>query len=165
MQVLKFGGTSVANATAIKKTKAIVEQKAGAENLVVVVSAFSGVTDGLLQCGQWALENNPEYTSLLEALTNQHVEAVKELLPVTAQSSVLSWVVHQFHEVEDICSGIKLLNEFSDRTRDRLVSYGELISSKIISAFFSSEGLTNEWLDAQKMIVTDSRHTKANVNF
>ncbi|HYO22475.1 MAG TPA: bifunctional aspartate kinase/homoserine dehydrogenase I, partial [Flavisolibacter sp.] len=134
MQVLKFGGTSVANATNIKKVKAIVAQKNGSENLFVVVSAFSGVTDKLLQCGQLAVENNPDYKALTEQLTQQHVEAVKDLLPVTAQSSILSWVVQQFHEVEDLCSGIKLLNELSDRTRDRLVSYGELISSKIISA-------------------------------
>jgi len=165
MQVLKFGGTSVANAVNIKKVKAIVEQKKGDGDLVIVVSAFSGVTDGLLQCGQSALDGNPEYASLIENLTNQHVNTVKELVPVTAQSSVLSWVVQQFHEVEDICSGIKLLSEFSDRTRDRLVSYGELVSSKIISAYLASEGLDNDWLDARKVIVTDNHHTKATVDF
>ncbi len=164
MQVLKFGGTSVANAANIKKVAAIVAKKSG-ENIAVVVSAFSGVTDNLLQCGGLALDNNSEHTSLIESLTNQHVEAVKELLPVTAQSSILSWVVQQFHEVEDVCTGIKMLNELSDRTRDRLVSYGELLSSKIIAAFFSSTGLETEWADARKLIVTDSHHTKAAVNF
>ena len=165
MQVLKFGGTSVANAQAIKNVAAIVKQKQGDETLVVVVSAFSGVTDGLLQCGQWALDNNPEYTALIEGLTGQHVEAVKELLPVTAQSSILSWVLQQFHEVEDVCSGVKLLNELSDHTRDRLVSYGEAVSSKIIAAYFAAEGLNNEWIDSRKLIVTDSHYTKAAVNF
>lgn len=165
MQVLKFGGTSVANAAAIRAVKAIVEQKAADENIVVVVSAFSGVTDRLLQCGQWAVDATNDYRSLLETVTQQHVEAVKELLPVTEQSSILSWVVQQFHDAEDICNGVGLLNELSDRTRDRLVSYGELVSSKIIAAYFGSQALDNEWVDARKLIVTDGRFTKAAVNF
>jgi aspartokinase/homoserine dehydrogenase 1 len=165
MQVLKFGGTSVANAANIKKVKAIVAEKANDENVFVVVSAFSGVTDKLLHCGQSALENNADYKTSIEQLTQQHVEAIKELLPVTEQSSLLSWAVQQFHEIEDLCSGIRLLNELSDRTRDRLVSYGELISSKIISAYFNCNNLENEWIDARKCIVTDSHFTKASVNF
>ena len=135
MQVLKFGGSSVANATNIKKVKAVVEKKADGRQLVVVVSAFSGVTDKLIHCGLLAMENSIDYKSLITELTQQHVEAVKELLPITTQSSILSWVVQQFHEVEDLCNGIKLLNELSDRTRDRLVSYGELVSSRIIATY------------------------------
>lgn len=155
----------MANAGNIKKVAAIVAQKGSDEAIVVVVSAFSGVTDKLLQCGQLALNNNADYASLIESLTQQHIEAVKELLPLTAQSPVLSWVVQQFHEVEDLCSGVKLLNELSDRTKDRLAGYGESVSSKIISAYLASEGLHNEWLDARELIVTDNRHTKATVNF
>ncbi|RYF86142.1 MAG: aspartate kinase, partial [Chitinophagaceae bacterium] len=165
MQVLKFGGTSVANAENIKKVRQIVSQKVSSDSIFVVVSAFSGVTDKLLQCGQSALDGNSGYKRQVEQLSQQHIDAVKELLPVTEQSSLLSWVMQQFHEVEDLCSGIQLLNEFSDRTRDRLVSYGELVSSKIISAYFQTNGLSNQWLDSRKYIVTDSRFTKASVNF
>jgi len=165
MQVLKFGGTSVANAVNIKKVAAIVAAKQDDKHLFVVVSAFSGVTDKLLQCGQWALENNPDFETAVETLTQQHVQAVKELLPFDSQSSLLSWVVQQFHEVEDLCNGIRLLNELSDRSRDRLVSYGELVSSRIIAAYFESEGMVNEWIDARKAIITDSHHTKAAVDF
>jgi bifunctional aspartokinase / homoserine dehydrogenase 1 len=165
MQVLKFGGTSVANAANIKRVKNIVADKNADNHLFVVVSAFSGVTDKLLQCGQLAYENDADYKRLVEQLSHQHLEAVKALLPVTSQSSILSWVMQQFHEVEDLCSGIQLLNEFSDRTRDRLVSYGELVSSRIISAYFNAEGLANEWTDSRKHLVTDSHFTKASVNF
>src|SRR5689334_573205 len=164
MQVLKFGGTSVANAANIQQVKQIVEQKVNGENLVVVVSALSGVTDKLLHCGQLA-HNNDEYQTTIEELKQQHLDVVKNLLPFTAQSSTLSWVVQQFHEIEDICHGVRLLSEFSDKTRDRLVSYGEMISSKIISAYFNSDGLENEWIDSRKLIVTDSNHTKATVDF
>ena len=165
MQVLKFGGTSVANASNIRQVKQIVNKKDSTEQMAVVVSAFSGVTDKLLQCGNRALENDSEYNAAIEQLIQQHIEVVKELLPITEQSSILSWVVQQFHEVEDLCNGVNLLSELSDRTRDKLVSYGELISSKIISVYFNSEGLENCWIDARKCIVTDSNFTRATVNF
>jgi bifunctional aspartokinase / homoserine dehydrogenase 1 len=165
MQVLKFGGTSVANAENIKKVKAIVAQKLPVEKLLVVVSAFSGVTDKLLACGQQAVEKNAGFRSTIEELSQQHLQVVKELLPFTVQSSSLSWVVQQFHEIEDLCNGILLLNEFSERTKDRLVSYGELISSKIIAAFFNADDFEAEWLDARKLIKTDSHFTRATVDF
>ncbi|RYZ29380.1 MAG: aspartate kinase, partial [Chitinophagaceae bacterium] len=165
MQVLKFGGTSVANAENIKKVKQIVADKQSVDKLIVVVSAFSGVTDHLLQCGQQAVDKNDNYKTAVEQLTQQHLQAVKELLPFTAQSGLLSWVVQQFHEIEDLCNGIRLLNELSDRTKDRLVSYGELISSKIIAAYFNSEGIETDWMDARQFIRTDSYYTKATVDF
>ena len=126
----------MANAENIKKVKQIVAQKQPGDKLAVVVSALSGVTDKLLQCGQQALEKNVDYKTTIEHLTKLHLDTIKELLPFTAQSSILSWVVQQFHEIEDLCNGIRLLGELSDRTKDRLVGYGELISSKIIAAFF-----------------------------
>src|SRR5688572_20138744 len=118
MQVLKFGGTSVANAENIKKVKAIIEEKNGGDNLVIVVSALSGVTDNLLYCGQLAVNNDPGFQTLIEELKQQHVKVVRDLLPFSTQSSTLSWVVQQFHEMEDICNGVRLLNEFSDKTKD-----------------------------------------------
>ena len=71
--------------------------------------------------------------------------------------------MQQFNEVEDICNGIFLLNDFTDRTKDRILSYGELISSQILSAYLSSEGLQNKWVDTRKLIKTDSQFTKATV--
>jgi aspartokinase/homoserine dehydrogenase 1 len=165
MQVLKFGGTSVANAENIKKTGSIVAQKSGRAKLVVVVSAFGGVTDQLLHCGTLAAEGNAEYKMLLQQISQQHLDTVKALLPLNNQSAILSFVVQQFNEIEDICNGIVLLHEFSDRTRDRLLSYGELISSQVIAAFLTSAGLNNCWTDARKWIVTDSHFTRAQVQF
>src|SRR3954454_12038900 len=102
MQVLKFGGTSVANAENIKKTGSIVAQKSGRAKLVVVVSAFGGVTDQLLHCGTLAAEGNAEYKMLLQQISQQHLDTVKTLLPLNNQSAILSFVVQQFNEIEDI---------------------------------------------------------------
>jgi len=162
MQVLKFGGTSVANAENIKKVKEILQLRKG-EKTIVVISALGGVTDELLKCGSLAANSEICYKESLQKLTERHLNAVKQLLPLTNQSSVLSFVMQQFNEVEDICNGIFLLNDFTDRTKDRILSYGELISSQLISAYLSSEGLQNKWVDTRKLIKTDSQFTKATV--
>ncbi|MGZ3852059.1 MAG: bifunctional aspartate kinase/homoserine dehydrogenase I [Flavisolibacter sp.] len=160
MQVLKFGGTSVANSQNIKKVKDILQFKKG-EKTVVVVSALAGVTDELLKCGTIASAGDTSYKESLQKIIERHLTVVKELLPLTNQSGVLSFVMQQFNEVEDICNGIFLLNDFTDRTKDRLLSYGELISSRIISSFLASDGLTNAWVDSRKLIRTDSQFTRA----
>ncbi|HEY6955050.1 MAG TPA: bifunctional aspartate kinase/homoserine dehydrogenase I [Flavisolibacter sp.] len=162
MQVLKFGGTSVANSQNIKKVKDILQFKKG-EKTVVVVSALGGVTDELLKCGILASNGDTSYKDSLQKVTERHLAVVKELLPLTNQSGVLSFVMQQFNEVEDICNGIFLLNDFTDRTKDRILSYGELISSRIISSFLASDGLPNTWVDSRKLVRTDSQFTRATV--
>ena len=165
MHVLKFGGTSVANAANIKKVKSIIEERRKKDKVIVVVSAFGGVTDDLLQCSMLAAQGDENYKAALQKITHRHLDMVKELLPVTSQSSILSYVMQQFNEIEDICNGMFLLNELSDKTRDRMLGYGELISSKIISALLEAEGLPNQWVDARQLIVTDSQYSKALVQF
>lgn len=164
MFVLKFGGTSVAHAENIKKVTAIVREKVATGKALVVVSALSGVTDALLRCGTLAAQGNAAYKQDLQEVTQRHLDAVQNLLPLTHQSALLSRVMQQCHEVEDLCNGIFLLGEFSDRTRDKLLAYGELLSSQIISAYWASESLENQWIDSRQMIVTDSRFTNATVD-
>ena len=165
MQVLKFGGTSVANADNINKVAGIIKTALIKDKTIVVVSAFGGVTDRLLQCGALAANADQSYKQLLQEITQRHLTAIKALLPLTAQSSILSQAMQQCHEIEDICNGVFLLKELSVRTKDRIVSYGELLSSLIISAYLSSIGVKNTWVDARKLIITDSNFTKANVDF
>lgn len=164
MQVLKFGGTSVANAANIKKVKDIVQSRQ-AEQTLVVVSAFGGITDQLLACGQRAANGESCYKSTLEKITARHLETVKELLPLHNQSGLLSFVVQQFHAVEDICNSIFLLQDFTPRTKDRILSYGELVSSQILSAYFKAEGLQNQWMDSRLLIKTNDGFGKAVVDF
>src|SRR5215203_1768693 len=165
MQVLKFGGTSVANADNINKVAGIIKTALIKDKTIVVVSALGGVTDRLLQCGALAAKADQSYKQLLQEITQRHLTAIKALLPLTAQSSILSQAMQQCHEIEDICNGVFLLKELSVRTKDRIVSYGELLSSLIISAYLSSIGVKNTWVDARKLIITDSNFTKANVDF
>lgn len=165
MQVLKFGGTSVANAENIQKVSAIVQQALKKDKTIVVVSALGGITDILLQAGELASQMDEAYKEKLQVVEQRHLEVVKSLLPVAQQSSVLSWVKKNCNEIEDICNGIFLLGELSPRTKDRIVSYGELMSSHIISSYMNAAGVANLWKDSRELIVTDSVFGYAAVDF
>ncbi len=165
MQVLKFGGSSVANAENIKKVVDIIKNKKAETRTVVVVSALGGITDLLLQTAALAETTDESYKNILKEIEDKHLDAVKALIPVQQQSAVLSLVKKICNEAEDICNGIFLLRELTPRTRDRMVSYGELLSSQIIAATLNAAGLPAEWKDAREIIVTDSNYGLAAVDF
>ena len=165
MQVLKFGGSSVANAENINKVVSIVGQNLQKDKTVLVVSAFGGVTDLLLSAARLASQGDESYSEQLSVIEKRHLTAVQELIPVARQSSLLSAVKKQCNEIEDICNGIFLLRELSALTRDRMVSYGELLSSQIIAAKFIAEGIENTWKDTRELIATDLNYGNARVDF
>ncbi|RTL58855.1 MAG: bifunctional aspartate kinase/homoserine dehydrogenase I [Sphingobacteriales bacterium] len=165
MNVVKFGGTSVGSAEAIKKVMKIVSERVVNEKIILVVSALGGTTDALIACGTLAASGDEGYKENLQKIEHRHLETVKELIPVQNQSSVLSLVKKMCNEIEDICNGVFLLNELSERTKDRIVSYGELMSSQIISAAFQLNGVKNAWLDSRTVIKTNSNYSFAAVDF
>lgn len=165
MQVLKFGGTSMGSAEAIKQVLQIVQEKSNNTSLFVVVSAMSGTTDQLLNCGTHAASGDELYKDILKQIETRHLDTVKQLIPVQQQSSVLSMVKKYCNEMEDICNGIYLLSECSARTKDKLVSYGELLSSHIIHAAYNATNNTSVWKDARELIATNSNFGNASVVF
>lgn len=165
MQVLKFGGTSVANAENISKTIAIVQRALTKGNTMVVVSALGGTTDMLIDAGKLAAAGNEAYKDKLSAIEQRHLQTVKDLIPVASQSAILSEVKKQCNELEAICEGIFLLRELSNRTLDRIVSFGELLSSIIISHKLKAMNVAHEWKDSRQLIQTNSNYTFAAVNF
>ncbi len=165
MQVLKFGGSSVANAANIQKVVTIVQKAILKEPTVLVVSAMGGITDSLLETGNLAATANETYKELLKKMENRHLDAVRELLPIQQQSATLSLVKQQFNELDGICDGVFLLGELSPRTKDRIVSHGELLSSLMISATLQSLQIDQVWVDARKLITTNTHHGNAAVDF
>ena len=165
MQVLKFGGSSVKNAANINKVIEIIKEKSKTEKTIVVVSALGGITDLLLQCSNLAAEADESYKQKLQEAEQRHLLTVKELLPLTQQSSLLSLVKTLCNEIEDICNGIFLLGELSERTKDRIVSYGEILSSQIIAARLLADTGDCVWKDSRELIVTDSHFGAATVDF
>ncbi len=165
MQVLKFGGTSVASAENIEKVMGIVKEKLGEELLIVIVSALGGTTDALLECGKLAAAGDETYKGKLQEGEQRHITVVKELIPVQHQSALLSLVKKMCNEIEDLCNGVFLVNELSARTIDKLLSYGELLSSQIITAAFIAKGIECKWIDAKEIIKTNSNFGNALVDF
>lgn len=161
MQVLKFGGSSVANAVNINKVVAIVQQALEKDRTVVVVSALGGVTDLLLQSGALAAAGDEQYKNVLQVIEQRHLEAVKALIPVSKQSGVLSWMKQRCNEIEDVCNGVFLLGELSARTKDRIAAFGELMSSHLIAARMSDLGAV--WKDSRELLLTDSNFGNAAV--
>jgi len=165
MQVLKFGGSSVANAVNISKCMVIIRKAIEEGKTIVVVSALGGITDSLLHCATAAASGDESYLDALKQIEQRHLDAVRELIPVTGQSSILSMVKKTCNELEDIFKGIYLLRELSTRTKDCVVSFGELLSSRILSAGLAAQGIPNQWKDSRDLIVTDSRFGHALVDF
>jgi bifunctional aspartokinase / homoserine dehydrogenase 1 len=165
MQILKFGGSSVANAANISKCILIITEAMKQDKTIVVASALGGITDTLLHCATAAAAGDENYTVTLKGIEQRHLDTVRELIPVTSQSSILSMVKKTCNELEDIFKGIFLLRELSARTKDAVLSFGELLSSRILSASLTARNITNTWKDSRDLIITDSRFGHALVDF
>ena len=164
MKVLKFGGTSVANAENIALVKNIVS-KNSSQTSIVVVSAFGGVTDVLLRTASLASKQNANYKTDLKVLENRHLTAVKSLIPIQKQSSILSKVKSELNTLEALLEGAFLIGEITPQLSDKIVSYGELLSSYIIAEYFKQEGLDTIHVDSRSLIRTNEVNGKAAVNF
>jgi aspartate kinase len=164
MVVQKFGGTSVADPEAIRRLIEIVRTARARDGRgpVVVVSAMSKVTDGLLAIASTAGAGRPgEALSLTEALCERHKSAVRALVSGAAQVPLIAHVAGQFDQLADIVRALAILRELSPRTLDVVAAMGELLSSRIVSAALTEAGVPADWVDARCAIVTDGEHTRA----
>ncbi len=164
MKVLKFGGTSVANAQNIRLVKDIVANTE-TDKTIVVVSAFGGVTDQLLHAALLASVQNGDYKNVLQDIEDRHLATIKELIPIKAQSQVLSKVKSDINTLETLLEGAYLIKEITPRLSDKIVSYGELLSSYIISEFFLQEQMDVIYKDSRELIITGDSTGKASVRF
>ncbi len=165
MKVLKFGGTSVANAQNIKLVLDIIINKAKEEKLIVVVSAFSKITDLLQLASQKAAAGDESFKEILADLEKKHLDALKELIPVSEQSSLLSHIKRIVNHLETLLDGCYLLGELSPRTSDTILSFGELLSSYIIAEALKQNLKNSSYKDSRELIKTDNHFGKATVNF
>ncbi|WP_310394786.1 bifunctional aspartate kinase/homoserine dehydrogenase I [Hymenobacter sp.] len=165
MQVLKFGGTSVASAESIEKSAAIALRALDEGPVVVVVSAMGGTTDALIKAGQLAAADDPAYQEILQQLEQRHLLAAEQLrLPPAPMDTAVALITDDFLELHRLGSGITALGELSGRTLDRLVSYGELLVSRLFQVYFHSFWLDTVWADARQLIRTNSRFGNAEVD-
>jgi aspartokinase/homoserine dehydrogenase 1 len=165
MKVLKFGGTSVANAKNIKLVLEIVQNQAKQDQLIVVVSALSKVTDLLHLASLRAASNDESYKEIVADIEKKHLDAVKNLITVSEQSSLLSHIKRIINHLETLLDGCFLLGELSNRTSDTILSFGELLSSYIIAEALKQDFKNSSYKDSRELIKTNSNFGKATVNF
>ena len=152
MQVLKFGGTSVANAEAMLQTIRIVEKALEADRTIVVSSAISGCTDGLIELGRLAAARDEAYKERLAHWQEKHRTIIGKLLPEGYRNKTQAAIDALFEDLERILQGVFLLGELSPTSLSAVESFGELFSTRILTDSFLSQGIACRWLDARELI-------------
>lgn len=166
MKVLKFGGTSVGSADSIKTVIGIIENNLEkGERIAVVFSAMGGVTNRLIEIGKMAASGNTEYIEFLKVVEERHFAVVRGLINVKQQSSTFAAVRGLFNELSDILKGVSWIKELSVRTLDLIMSFGERLSTLVISEILKSKGVNAEFCDARQIIHTNETYGMGDVNF
>ena len=165
MKVLKFGGTSLASPERIKLVAKTVQKHLKEDKTLVVFSAFGGVTNDLLEMADLASREDLAYKDILIKNEKRHLEAVRELIPVNAQSSILSKVKTELNRLETLYEGVYLLNELSNKTRHVVAGFGEVLSSLIIAEYFKNLGVNSQYIDSRELIVCKNTNEKVQVNY
>lgn len=153
MKVLKFGGTSVGTASSLRNVKDIIESN-DEQPIVVVVSALGGITDRLIATARTAADGNLEYIVSYAEIVKRHLSLINEIIPEDKRRDVTAVVNTLLEELGNIYRGISLVKDLSQRTLDVVVSYGERLSSFIISNYISGAIL----VDSRRFIITKHRH-------
>ena len=161
MIVMKFGGTSVQDAKAIERAAAIVKERVP-QKPVVVVSAMAKVTDQLLAMARAAGAGDRKTAlKLCRALQERHYDTAGELLGTALFTEFHSDLGTDFEALDELLRGISAVGELTPRTTDHVAAYGEMLSSKIVTAAFSAQGMASAHVDSRQCLVTDNQHTRA----
>jgi aspartokinase/homoserine dehydrogenase 1 len=162
MLVLKFGGTSVGSPEAIEKLIAVLKDGEHRDRVrVVVVSAFSGVTDSLIRMSRKAAAGDPLYRDELEIIDRRHRETAQFFLSDDALESVLSALRETVSELSKVLDGVAVLRDLSPRAQDLVMSFGERLSAPLIAGILCSRNLNAAYLDTRSIIKTDDHFGKA----
>lgn len=152
MKVLKFGGTSVGSVKSILSLKHIVESEARRQPIVVVVSALGGITDQLLATSQLALQGNEAWKEAFEQMVDRHHKMIDTIITDThARELLFNTVDTLLEQLRSLYFGVYLIHDLSKKTEDVIVSYGERLSSNIVSTLIRG----SRWMDSRTMIKTE----------
>ena len=157
MKVLKFGGTSVGSVKSILSLKHIVENEARRQPIVVVVSALGGITDKLLSTAQQAVSGNEAWKISFEEMVDRHHKMIDTIITNTIdREDLFNKVDALFEQLRSIYFGVYLIRDLSRKTQDAIVSYGERLSSNIVSSMVRG----SMWRDSREFIKTEFAHGK-----
>lgn len=172
MQVLKFGGSSLADSANMLKAADIIARAVDRDRTIVIASAIYKCTDTLIRIGNLAAEHDGSYTELLDDLQQKHHKIIRELLPVEKHEESVEICDETFASIRSIAKGVYLLGELSTASLDAIQGCGELLSSRILATKMASVGIPTKWVDSRDIIkthveaghpVVDTAATYANV--
>ena len=163
LRVMKFGGTSVADAASIERVIEIIRVAIHETNLVIVVSAMSGVTNKLIEAGaQSEAANCTAVDAIFDELRVQHETAIRALIHSSSERERLfAHMQTLFEEIRHLCEGTMLIRELTARANDSISSLGERLSAPLVAAALSERGIMSEAVEATELVVTDSYHGRA----
>jgi aspartokinase/homoserine dehydrogenase 1 len=163
LRIMKFGGTSVGDATRIRKVIEIIREAARASELVVVVSAMCGVTNRLIEAARLAEAGNGDaVAAIFDELRDRHSAVVSSLIDsIPVRCRVHRELRQIFEQGERLSQGATLLRELTVRAQDSISSLGERLSAHLVAAALAECGVRSAAIEATELVVTDSCHGAA----
>ncbi|HEY0763591.1 MAG TPA: bifunctional aspartate kinase/homoserine dehydrogenase I [Pyrinomonadaceae bacterium] len=162
----KFGGTSVADADRYRAAAELVLKHASDERVAVVVSAMSGVTNGLIQAVEFAASRNESYPAKLRELQNKHLDTIAQLSLTPEQTAALrETIVSDFKAIEEVLRGVWITRIPSERIMEFVAGHGELWSAQLLHAFLAANGHSSTWLDARKVLVVEPESNTVTIDW
>ena len=157
MKVMKFGGTSVGSVNSILNLKNIVEKAAAQERVIVVVSALGGITDKLIKTAHMAVNGDNGFNKEFQEIVTRHHDLINAIISNEEQrSALLQEIDVLLNELNNIYQGLALINNLAPKSEATIVSYGERISSRIVTALIDGAVRYN----ARRFIKTETKHNK-----
>ncbi len=153
MKVLKFGGTSVANAESLKLVVDIIKKTTNQKQFVVV-SAIGGVTNLLIEMANSASQGKTNFKKHIKNIEKRHLDIINSSIPVTQQSGIISFLKSQLNELEGVLESLFTLRELTPKSLAKISSYGEIISSTIIFELLKHQEINVFLKDARTLIFT-----------
>jgi aspartokinase/homoserine dehydrogenase 1 len=163
MRILKFGGSSLATPDRIRNVGEIILRSAAKGEIVVVVSAFQGITNQLLACARLAERGDRKWERMWQQIVDRHTSAINALLGRKPRARLRAVAQSLVRDLHDALHGVQLLSHAPPRALDLVASFGERLSALIVAAYLNN-GRTVRAVDARDFIVTDAQFTSANVD-
>jgi aspartokinase/homoserine dehydrogenase 1 len=166
MKVIKFGGTSVGEAPAIEQICHILrDKKIQEDRYAIIVSAIGGITEKLVKCANFAEKTNEKYHILFDEIEIKHLNIIRELFAIFPKKSFISRIIKYLNNLELFYDSIYKNSYLSKISLDKIMNFGELISSYLINEKLKEIGFISTWKDSRELIVIENQYESAQVNF
>ncbi len=163
MKVLKFGGTSVQNAESIQTiVKIVTDHLKNGEQTIVVTSAMAGITNQLLAMATEA-EQGTDVSPRLKEIESRHLTVIHKLIPAKYQNPVIMQIKLYLNELEELLQGVRSVKELSPKTKDNILSYGELCSTFMIAGVLKQKEPKTVFADTRELFITDRHFGNARI--